>query len=360
MKNLMKIVLVLLLFAMNTNVFSQDYIFWGDYVNGNVYRSDLNGENITIIATGQSMVRTVTVDNENFRVFWAYGTNGVKSANFDGSDVVQILNYGVSIGRIEFDYLNNRIYFSENFLGTIKSCKMDGTDIQLLVSETGFIQGLGVESGRQYIFWGDQDSGEIYRANTDGTGIITVLETSTSLYDLELDVKLMKIYFSDRTEDVIKVVDYDGDNLQTLVFSNGVMGSMSTDFEREKLYWIERENGLIRVANLDGTEITDIIFDAGSQFGGQDISQNYVIAENQKLQISKKEVCIYPNPAKEIIYTDLSEDSELSFYSNIGQLILKASARVGEPVCISGLKSGVYSVKIENLSGIKTSKLVIP
>jgi len=168
---------------------SQDYIFWGDYVNGNVYRSDLNGENITIIATGQYQVRTVTVDNENFRLYWAVGTEGVFSANFDGSDVVQILNYDVNIGRIEFDYLTNRIYFTENFLGTIKSCKIDGTDIQLLVSGTGFIQGLGIDSGRQFIFWGDQDSGEIYRANTDGTEITTILETSTALFDLELDVK---------------------------------------------------------------------------------------------------------------------------------------------------------------------------
>ncbi|HOE05860.1 MAG TPA: DUF5050 domain-containing protein, partial [Bacteroidales bacterium] len=198
---------------------SQDYIFWGDYTNGNIYRSDVNGEDITIIASGYYQVRTVTVDNKYFRVYWAVGNQGVYSANFDGTGLAQILNYGATIGRIEFDYLNDKIFFTESFAGNIKSCKIDGSDIQLLVTGTGLIQGLGVDPGRQFIFWTDQDSGDIYRAYTDGSGQTTIRETTTSLYDLELDVKHMKIYFSDRTNDEIQVMDYDGSNLQLLVSS---------------------------------------------------------------------------------------------------------------------------------------------
>ncbi len=338
---------------------SQDYIFWGDYVNGNVYRSDISGDNIIIIATEQYEVRTVSVDNKNFRVYWAVNALGVMSANFDGSDLTQILNYDVNIGRIEFDYLNDRIYFTENFLGTIKSCNLDGTDIQTLVTGTGLVQGLGVDSGREYIFWGDQDSGNIYRSNIDGGEIVTIFETSTSIYDIELDVKLMKVYFSDRTYDKVSVMDYDGTNVQDLVNSDGVMGALSTDFDNEKMYWIERENGLILEANLDGTEITPVIYDSGSQFGGQDVSQNYVISDVEMPELGCDELRIFPNPCKDFFYIDMEEDAIISIYNAIGQFVLIMAVEAGGIVDVSELESGIYVMMILGNKNSVVTKLTI-
>ncbi len=355
MKRLLFLVMV---FALANMAVSQDYIFYGDYTNGNVYRADLNGEDITVIASGYLQVRTVTVDNKNFRVYWAVGTQGVYSANFDGSGLTQILNYGAIIGRIEFDYLNDRIFYTESFAGNIKSCNIDGTDIQLLVTGTGLIQGLGVDPGRQFIFWTDQDSGDIYRAYTDGTGQITIRETTTSLYDLELDVKYMKVYFSDRTNDEISVMNYDGSSVQSLINSNGVMGSMSTDFDDEYLYWIERENGYIKMSKLDGTEITTIINNQGSNMGGQDVTQNYFISGN-RISETDQELQTYPNPCSRFIYCNNTSDAEIRIYSTDGKLVFKTRIDSCEPIDISALNNGTYILTCITEDDITTSKIVV-
>jgi hypothetical protein len=154
-------------------------------------------------------------------------------------------------------------------------------------------------------------------------------------------------------------MDYDGTNVQTLVSSNGVMGSMSIDFDGENMYWIERENGLIRKAKLDGTDIVDLIYQAGSQIGGQDISQSYRIADAASPIPTKTDFVVYPNPCKNKFYTNICRDSQIGIFNNLGQLVGKTTAKEGESIDISGFKNGIYFVVMFGEESTEISKMII-
>lgn len=121
------------LFSVSMNSYSQNLLFGADYMSCKIYKSDVSGQDIETIVTGQYQIRRIRVDNVNHRIYWAAGDAGkIRSANFDGSDITYILSVYTEIAHIEIDSKNNRIYFTENYQGNIKSCNLDGSDLQMM------------------------------------------------------------------------------------------------------------------------------------------------------------------------------------------------------------------------------------
>lgn len=67
---------------------------------------------------------------------------------------------------------------------------------------------------------------------------------------------------------------------------------------------------------------------------------------------------IFPNPAKNILTIQNTEDITLKIYSITGSLLKTIKSKTNLEIDISSFKSGIYVLKISNLTGKKTSKIL--
>lgn len=75
---------------------------------------------------------------------------------------------------------------------------------------------------------------------------------------------------------------------------------------------------------------------------------------------SKTSYHLYPNPATDRIYVDVTKQTQVEIYSILGQkLIDKQIFNASTPILLNDLKSGVYMVKITQDGNITSKKLVV-
>lgn len=70
-----------------------DQVYWSEYASGRIMRGNENGTGATPVLTGLANPTHLALDAAAGRLYWVeggYGLGRVKSANLDGSDVVQI------------------------------------------------------------------------------------------------------------------------------------------------------------------------------------------------------------------------------------------------------------------------------
>uniref|UniRef100_A0A8C2HXH6 Low-density lipoprotein receptor-related protein 1-like n=1 Tax=Cyprinus carpio TaxID=7962 RepID=A0A8C2HXH6_CYPCA len=155
---------------------------------------------------------------------------------------------------VDYDALENRIYWSDVRTQTIKRAFINGTGVETVVSaDLPNAQGLAVDWVSRNLFWTSYDTNkkQINVARLDGSFKNAVIHGLDKPHSLVLHPMLGKLYWLDG--DNISMANMDGTN-HTLLFTNqkGPVG-LSIDYYMEQLYWISSGNSTINRCKLDGS-----------------------------------------------------------------------------------------------------------
>uniref|UniRef100_A0A3Q2X6U1 Low density lipoprotein receptor-related protein 1Aa n=1 Tax=Haplochromis burtoni TaxID=8153 RepID=A0A3Q2X6U1_HAPBU len=155
---------------------------------------------------------------------------------------------------VDYDALEQRIYWSDVRTQTIKRAFINGTGVETVVSaDLPNTHGLAVDWVSRNLFWTSYDANkkQINVARLDGSFKNAVIQGLDKPHCLVLHPVLGKLYWTDG--DNISMANTDGTN-RSVLFTNqkGPVG-LSIDFKAERLYWISSGNSTINRCKLDGS-----------------------------------------------------------------------------------------------------------
>ncbi|XP_023799016.1 prolow-density lipoprotein receptor-related protein 1 [Cyanistes caeruleus] len=157
---------------------------------------------------------------------------------------------------VDYDALEQRIYWSDVRTQTIKRAFINGTGVETVVSaDLPNAHGLSVDWVSRNLFWTSYDANkkQINVARLDGSFKNAVIQGLDKPHCLVVHPLRGKLYWTDG--DNISVANMDGSN-RTLLFTNqkGPVG-LAIDYPESKLYWISSGNGTINRCDLDGSNL---------------------------------------------------------------------------------------------------------
>ena len=106
-----------------TNLLGQGKLYWSDWGSQKIQSSNLDGTNITDLATGlNSLKGDVALDLQNNKVYWIdRGTGFLQKANLVGSNIQTIATGIGSGGRgLDLDVSNGHVYYGDCSNNNIK------------------------------------------------------------------------------------------------------------------------------------------------------------------------------------------------------------------------------------------------
>jgi len=87
----------------------------------------------------------------------------------------------------------------------------------------------------------------------------------------------------------------------------------------------------------------------------------YVSLEVFKEDLSADQICVYPNPASEIInIQNLDADTKINLFDSSGRLLYQSETHNSDvDIDISKLNSGLYFIELQSLEGKVTKKIIV-
>lgn len=150
-------------------------MYWINVWTGRIQRSNMDGSAIEDVIIAPSLM-DLTIDLTNGRIYWSALLEGIWSANFDGSAIVQVASYGEYLA---LDVAAGKVYWG---FSSIYRSNLDGTQIETLINVgLGSIQSIALDMRAGKMVWGNRNEGKIQRANMN----IPPGQTPDSRTDLE-------------------------------------------------------------------------------------------------------------------------------------------------------------------------------
>ena len=166
-------------------------MYWTDYGTDKIRRANLDGSNVEdLVTTGSSSPFGIALDVSGGKMYWTdyegwrrTDTNKIRRANLDGSDVEDLVTLRWHRNRpigIALDVSGGKIYWTDLDTDKIQRANLDGSNIEDLVTRTTGLRSprgiaLDVVSGKMY--WTDYGTDKIQRANLDGSDVEDLVTT---------------------------------------------------------------------------------------------------------------------------------------------------------------------------------------
>lgn len=321
----MRIIFILTtLICLSTN--AQGYLFFGSQTSNQVYKVDIVSKNIKAISSNMALIRRLSVDTLNQRVYWVVGSqNKIVRADYNGANVQDVLTNINNINNIKVDPVNAQIYYTRPGVNSIFACSLNGANPRVLVNQAFGVQGIAVDVLNNTIYWTEYNNGTIKKANLNGTGTTTIYNSTNLVFDLDYNPTNNLLYFSNRTGNLIQTIDTNGLGLQTIVNAAGTIGSVKLDLKSNQLFWVTNgtSRSQIRYSNLDGTNNQILIDTINYVISGIDIG-NFQTSVGLSELNENIQPTLYPNPFTNQILIDFKQD--ISIHSNI--ILYDLSGRV--------------------------------
>ncbi len=202
-------------------------LYWTDYFDVRILRSDLDGSNLEIINV-QDLDRpgAITLDPAAGHMYWL-AWDSLQRANLDGSDTMTILTPNPnSRDGLALDLLRGHIYWIDNF--GIRRADLDGSNVVNVVADSEIdFRGLALDVAAGKMYWGKaadnstSNAWELNRANLDGTGVETLIsDLLDGVGQITLDFESEKLYWTGRVRS-IRRADMDGSNQEIVAETSG-------------------------------------------------------------------------------------------------------------------------------------------
>lgn len=183
----------------------------------------------------------------------------------DHTDVVLPLKGIKHAIAIDFDYVENRIYWSDDDVHVIRRAFLNGSQQEdVIVTEVHHPDGIAVDPIARNIYWTDTGTDRIEVARLNGSSRkILVTEGLDEPRAIVVHAQEGLMYWTDwGAKPKIEKAGLDGSNRQILVSSNlGWPNGIAIDYEFEKLYWSDAKLDKIEVADMDGSNRRELVAD---------------------------------------------------------------------------------------------------
>ncbi len=235
--------------------------------NQNLYRSDLDGQNLEDITPADGVVHNpngLALDLNNKKLYWTNVNKTIYRADLDAKVVnAEDITPDVKItspGSIALDVDNQKMYFATN--KEIYQANLDGTEpLEITPTKKTIPNGIALDLTSLKIYW-TNNGNKIYCADLDGQNAqdITPILKPKGPNGIALDLTNQKMYWTnsgnkiyrsnlngESAEDITPVGD------QVVVSPNGV----GLDVPNNYMYWCNSNSTIYR-ATLDGQNPEDI------------------------------------------------------------------------------------------------------
>ncbi|XP_077869877.1 low-density lipoprotein receptor-related protein 2-like [Saccoglossus kowalevskii] len=182
---------------------------------------DIDGSNIETVVETENAIG-VDFHYASQILFWTDDThNKLYSSNIDGTGVEVVLDIGLHTPEnVAVDWIGNKLYVVESYIGQIDICEMDGSlRAPLLTEGLNQPRGIGLDPTEGYMFisdWGKYPA--IKRAFMDGSNVVILVSDKVIWPNgLTVDIASKRIFWVDGRLDYVQSVTYNGQNRETLI-----------------------------------------------------------------------------------------------------------------------------------------------
>uniref|UniRef100_A0A3B3E196 Low-density lipoprotein receptor-related protein 2 n=1 Tax=Oryzias melastigma TaxID=30732 RepID=A0A3B3E196_ORYME len=233
---------------------------------GDVMIADIHGRfaSTLVPAQGRGYAVGVAVNWRSSLVFWSDTyTKKVYSANFDGSNIKEVLNVAVhDVQNLAVDWVSLKLYVLEVLVERIDACDFNGGNRVTLVAEN--LQrphGLALDP-TVYMFFTDMGSGDkeskLERAFMDGSNRVELVKSRLGTpTGITLDIITKRVYWSDSHFDTVETVTYHG--LDKIVLNGATQSPHPFGiavFENHVFFTDWTKMGVIRSNRFNGSNPT--------------------------------------------------------------------------------------------------------
>lgn len=347
---------------------------------GGVHKVVLTDEGAPVVTDFATVPLTkpygITVDTTNQKVYVSdYSVNAIYRFDADGTNPVKILDNATEpmVDAPEaLMVVGDKLYWGQP--GGIYRCNLDGTSPEVYNANIDYPTDMLYEPGTNKIHLVidmDDKTGGYFTANLDGTAYTNPIPQIDGTA-LDIDQATGKAYIAGYAvagtampDNAIYSSNLDG----TQVTKIGDYGAKATwgialDHKRNKLFWSFKnsnyaQDGKIVRANVDGTGVEDFITGINPQ--AMEIAwvkpvTNVSVKENASTTIQ-----VYPNPvSNQLTVNGDFVNARMEIYTLNGKLVYTSESKSREAkINVSGLKSGMYILRIKSNNTVVNKKISI-
>ncbi|XP_061077917.1 low-density lipoprotein receptor-related protein 5 [Conger conger] len=246
-----------------------------------------NSNDVAIPLTGVKEASALDFDVLENRIYWTdVSTKMISRAFMNGSSVEHMIEFGVdSPEGLAVDWMGRNVYWADTGTNRIEVSRLDGQYRQVLVcKDLDNPRSLALDPANGYMYWTEWGGKpRIVRAHMDGSNMVTLVEKVGRANGLTIDFIDQRLYWTDLDTCMIESSDMLG--LQRETIADDLPHPFGLTQYRDYIYWtdwnlrsIERADkrtGLNRTliqGHLD--YVMDIlVFHSSRQEGGNECSQ---------------------------------------------------------------------------------------
>lgn len=222
-------------------------LYWADVLENNIFRCDLDGQNVTPLFSYVDNAIGVAIDQDDRKLLWAE-ERAFRRSDLDGSNTEYLIRRSAFIAVAAYEELN-RFYWSDFSNSTTYYGALDASDPQIFYDEFQVVDiHVDKSSGKIYFLPLDRF---LHRANPDGSNDEALRYLPYDSFAIDIDAGAGKVYWVARIPGELWRGNMVDDSEDELLYGglNSPCG-VALDLEGDRVFLAE--NDRISEGSIDG------------------------------------------------------------------------------------------------------------